>query len=41
MIGTPEVSAYRLTEHLLLHRAVGIVQKEKELLKEELQMGSI
>lgn len=34
-------NASRLTEHLLLHWAAGIIQKQKELLEEELQMGSV
>lgn len=29
-----------LTEHLVLHRAVGVIQVQEELLEEELQMGS-
>ncbi len=38
-INTPS-SCLSLTEHLVLHRAVGVIQVQEELLEEELQMGS-
>lgn len=34
-------NTWRLTKHPLLHRAVGIIEKQKELLEEELQVSRI